>query len=1336
MMAFVTTNPQPTTRWFPNHANTPELSQEFCRPCEPCRPIVHAGNPTHRDERASAQGKEHIITQSAAHLNYYDTVRSPIVTLHPISDAHCATPQPSRTRSQRLDHSTEPIQHRSMIELDERRENCYPILNCVSPIQTPTQFRWIRHRTTSSLDVARSPGRTPPSGFMRFTIQDLMQQESCVGSVNYMVDQPSKLVRIECRKPGCRCVLKNEPALALKIVSGVTLVQGRWLLPSKSGPKSPLNLTIYNPNAGSKSRNGLPFSFTDASADVSPVVLTSCCPSWFELISRPSSRDSPHVQCPEVPIWSSGKALWRAKPRFFLLRKPVQCLVGAVNQPLTTSVADVYKPDAAGCNLDASNTITLRAGTVLELLDCRACRLMQHDSSGTTSNASVHLGAGLLSRHRGKTLPMLQCAIVGAKALVPVASVATDLSMKDGLQWLADGPRLVYLSLDSKSISCSPVATHNTQQSDCRQNIVPLKSFNTCPSSVGVHSLFSLLSASKLPALVRPLTGLRPNEWFPLEKADCRFVSPWEFSSVADTPLLLLDMCYHGDLIFLEPLTDCVDPMHHDDSRNLVGQSRSSSTSRFFVVTPDMLAQHNFFLADAATTVQYTNPLELHACRVAHFLAACHPAQGLAYLMKHLEDISFALDTGPSHIPLTRTLGPVSSSVKYCPIQSVLLSISAAAALATDDLDELGSWERTSMEQLSQPDLTGNLTLPWGASSLNSIHRYQSSGCLIGAKSRANSSLSSSFIASETDQMNALCDEIEDIYFYVRNGRFPAQSRSMTSLVHHVTPVGRSHRPLPQTSAPISPQADEMSPNESHHQRASYKRGFSRGRYTTVETGGINKESQPQQQQQQPVMSFIKRPQKSPQFYMPRSLADIQQIPVLAASPEHAVDVGTLMSPKNRMNRSSGVHPTQPELTDGLPKENLVRVFQSPAHDSGVDIGVHRSFSNNERQVCQPTYPGKVYTNTRVLTMSKIVNNSNQDNSHTTMSQSQITTSQPALNSDHVSYRHRKRSTDSASAFRLPVPRAAVDCVDYTDSANGQPVTERNNSSSCRQNAKNNGTYLVNPGVPIYGGQSFGSDSQYSGAARFPDDTQSTKSPLRVIDLRHTDSRSLGQLQNSRVLSSSTTVVSHSVSCVPTNSPSVTAGATRSYCLCQPPTHSHSPAVPLNAPAVRLPVNPTAVYSSAEAMRPDRRTSSAQPAVRCHPPTFFMMVNPGSVEDDGRPSGWTAIDSNTGYMNSISQPPAPFTNTIPLYATVTTNTVTRHTKHRTEMTNSSPDTGIGGESGVEIPCTLVLSHSYDTNTSWPPTDASDRTSRGGLHYSNQTGSATRLGGRIKQIYQI
>lgn len=1347
-MAFITANPPPVARWFPGHLNILEMSEKFRRPFEPCRPVVNTGNPTHCDEHVPTEEIKHIITQSATHLNCYDTLNLPKVTLHPIPDGHCATPQLSHTYSHRLDHSTEPVQHRSMIELDENREKCYPVLHCAPPIQTSAPFRWIRHRTSSSVDVTQSPGRTPPTGFMRFTIQDLIQQECCVGSVNYIVDQPSKLVRIECRKSGCRCVLKNEPALALKIVSGVTLIQGRWLLPSKSGPKPPLNFTVHNPVTGLKPRSGLPVSFNEASLDGSPVVLTSCCPSWFELISRPSARDSTHVPCPEVPVWSSGKALWRAKPRFFLLRKPTECLIGAINQPLTMSVVDVYKPEATGFNLESSNTVTLRAGTVLELLDCRACRLIHHDSSGSAANAPGHLGAGLLSRHRSKTMPMLQCAVVGAKALVPVASVASDLSAKDGLQWLADGPRLVYLSLDCKSISCSPVATHNANPADTRQ--MPQKSSIISSSAVGVHSLFSLLSSSQLPALVRPLTGLRPNEWFPLEKTDRRFAPPWEFSSATDTPLLLLDLCYHGDLVFLEPLADCIDPMRLD-SLTTTGQPRPSNNSHFFVVTPDMLAQHNFFLADAGTTVQYTNQLELHACRVAHFLAACHPAQGLAYLMKHLEDISFSLDTGPSHTPLTRTLGPVSSAVKYYPIQSALLSISAAAALAIDDPDEFGPWQHTSMEQLSQSDLIGNLTIPWGASSLNSIHRYQSSGCLVGTKSRANSSLSSSFMASETDQMNALCDEIEDIYFYVRNGRFPAQSRSMTSLVHHVTPVGRSHRPMPQSSAPISPQADELFPNESHRQRVLHKRVSSRERYTSVETGEMNRgaqmqeqrqqqhhrhhQQQLQQQQQQPVTSFIKRPQKS-QPYMPRSLADIQQMPVFTASPEHIIDVGTLMSPKTRMNKSSAVQSAQPDSTGSSPKGNLIRVFQSPAHDSGVDIAVHRSFNNNVCQASQPTYPCKVYTNTRVLTMSKTATNANQDRSQNMMSQSQITTSQPVLNVAHGSHRYRKRSTDSASAFRLTAPRASLDYAEHVDPLCDHSAAGIKNPTSRTIDAiidRSNGMYLVNPeGVRIHAGESFDLNNQYSAATRGSDDAQSTKSPLRVIDLRHTDSNSVGQLRNNRVVSFSTTIPSHTVACATTSSPSATNGNTRPYCFCPPGQYSYAPRVPFKPSVSRIVANPTTVVSSAHIMRPDRRTSSAQPAVRCQPPAYFMMVNPESVDDEGRLLGWT-----TAHPNPTSQTPNTLaTSSVPTCTTLGANTAPRPTKHRTEITNSSPDTGIGGESGVEIPCTLLLSHSYDTNTSWSPTDVSGRISGGGLSQSNQAVSATGLTGRTKQIYQI
>ncbi|CAH8619807.1 unnamed protein product [Heterobilharzia americana] len=161
----------------------------------------------------------------------------------------------------------------------------------VDTYDSTPHFKWITRGSGGgvSSSTASVSKTTQLMDSMRFTIQDLVQQESCIGSSNYPVDKPSRLVQIECRKPGCRCVLKNERALAMKIVPGVTLVQAEWLLPNSvilSNEKSSChqssqhstNRSISNPNVGNSTQFGSSYSHS--------VVLTSCCPSWFELVGE------------------------------------------------------------------------------------------------------------------------------------------------------------------------------------------------------------------------------------------------------------------------------------------------------------------------------------------------------------------------------------------------------------------------------------------------------------------------------------------------------------------------------------------------------------------------------------------------------------------------------------------------------------------------------------------------------------------------------------------------------------------------------------------------------------------------------------------------------------------------------------------------------------------------------------------------------------------------------------------------------------------------------------------------------------------------------------------
>ncbi|VDP61112.1 unnamed protein product [Schistosoma mattheei] len=630
---------------------------------------------------------------------------------------------------------------------------------------------------------------------MRFTIQDLVQQESCIGSSNYPVDKPSRLVQIECRKPGCRCVLKNEHALAMKIVPGITLVQAEWLLPNSvvsNNEKSRLNHTsqhIVNNTSNNKNayNQSLPNFNQIKSSCPHSVVLTSCCPSWFELVRRNvigPSDNGPQI-CPEVPVWSSCKAVWRAKPKFFLLRKDTQCLFATNTQSLTMSSTELLKKDdRSTITLDADNIGILRPGTVLQLIDCRLCRLVHKEDQ---------ISYRLSARHRSKPVSMLQCAVVGGKALAALASSITNLSPQDALNWFSTGPRLVYLSLASKSIMCSPVKTTSTisvnnNYGNHNKNSSQIKlSGNETDYSIfdnGVHSILSLLSTYRLPLITRPVVGLRSSEWFFMGKCTNHSLisNP---DSVNMHSLLQIFSCHHGDLIFLEPLSDCTKSVYQNESSN------ETIKSRFFVVTTDMLLHHNFLVADSQTCQAYQQQLEIHAFRVSHFLAACHPVQGLTYILKHLEDITHSSNTGPSYIPLTRTLGPITNRFNTIAIQSAISSIAAIASLTMHEESNDIPNDPYQLNEI-QPKILNYLTLHnnnnntvstttttttnyHNSSNYNSMHTssidindsYHSANCLINTTNlHTQSSLSSSLFASEVDEMNALCDEIEDIYFY------------------------------------------------------------------------------------------------------------------------------------------------------------------------------------------------------------------------------------------------------------------------------------------------------------------------------------------------------------------------------------------------------------------------------------------------------------------------------------------------------------------------------------------------------------------------------------------
>ncbi|KAA3678028.1 uncharacterized protein DEA37_0001836 [Paragonimus westermani] len=761
------------------------------------------------------------LAQSAIQLNCYDNLpkRVLIGSMGTPVTPHLTYPDTTpvgRMTKQLCTYPSELTQHQSLIDLKTSQQvNAIGASNNCLPGSSST-FEWVRNNS-SSLKISHSSNHSASSAFVRFTIQDLIQQECYMSPVSYLLDQPSRLVRVECRKPGCRCVLKYELALALKIVSNVSLVRGNWIRPKSqtniiqrghrmisnrfthSHPTLQDSLAITHPHASLSHTEG-PSSVVHTKS--SPIILTTCSPTWFEVVDKsnngPADISSPN--CVEVPVWSSGKALWRAKPNYFLLRKSTQCMFAYVNQPITMSSTDVFKQDHSILNIDGHRTVSLRPGTVLQLINCRLCRLVSHHDTLNT----LHSPFGIVGRHRTKTVSMLQCAVVGDKVLCSVAAAASDLSPHDAIRWFADGPRLVYIPLDTKTMVCSPVAEKLAFSETAASRLSGHVAKNT-----GLHSLISLLSQYRLPVIVRPISGLRPNEWCFVKNMECMQTEtrPKEQECSMKSSLVRLDGCYHGDLIFLEPISDCrldcIINQCQKPNLNRDGQAVNPN-SRFFVVTPDMLSQHNFFVANSFCAAQHTRELEVHATRVSHFLAACHPSEGLIYLLKRLEDITLSSTTGPSYIPLTRTLGPVGISIKHATVYSAIASLTAAAAIATQDHGDYTKCPSYSREiQSDNLPTTGS---GFGTlSPLSCDDHYQSSSCLMGLKTYTHSSLSSSLQASEADQMNALCDEIEDIYYYVRNGRFPAQSHSMTSLIHHITSPSRLDQ-LKYGSAPISPQ--------------------------------------------------------------------------------------------------------------------------------------------------------------------------------------------------------------------------------------------------------------------------------------------------------------------------------------------------------------------------------------------------------------------------------------------------------------------------------------------------------------------------------------------------
>nr|VZI54146.1 unnamed protein product [Spirometra erinaceieuropaei] len=535
--------------------------------------------------------------------------------------------------------------------------------------------------------------QTPAPKMLRLKVRDLIQQENCDNNFRYAVDQPSKLVRIECLKPGCR-----------GFAPSITGDPGR---PHQSDESEApfLRSVIKSGDSHQQSSRAClrltPEASSGLASEQIPLILTSCFPFWFELLSKANMGPGDFCQShgPSLNLWNSAKAVWKARPSLFLLLKPARCFFS------TNAAGDCEKElkQDASVPLNTSSAFNLHPGTVLRPIDCRICRIaVAPQVASTTFYPSF--------------VSMLQCEVVGARSLARYAS-ATSLPPNDALQAFASGPRFVYLPLDDNSVLFSPIATQPPNTRDVNASTA------TWPYT-GAHSILSLLSHFQLPISVRPLLSNSLANW----PSSASNAAPHNDSGAC----LTLSSCHHGDLIFLEPIADCVNRVSQTTAPS------SSSSSRFFVVTTEMLSQHRFLVASPTSTQAYSQQLRVHASRVAHFLAALHPAFGLNYLLKYLEDATHCSAVGPVHCALSETLGPPGESGGAAGASHMAVgSIAAVTALQNNEV-ALDTHAATTQDHY---------------------------------KSSKSPSLESD--EARSVRLQAQLNEIDIIYQYVRTGRFP-----------------------------------------------------------------------------------------------------------------------------------------------------------------------------------------------------------------------------------------------------------------------------------------------------------------------------------------------------------------------------------------------------------------------------------------------------------------------------------------------------------------------------------------------------------------------------------
>lgn len=404
------------------------------------------------------------------------------------------------------------------------------------------------------------------------------------------------LIKTTCKRPDCRCALRNYDSLMLFPVLDTFMTLADW--------------NYWHPV--SKHQN---FNFSKNLETQSKLILFKQCRGWFEVLNES------HIA---TPYLTTLEQVRRTKSTMFLVRKDLRCQIAPDSLLIPEVYETVKHKELTFPSLSVEFLATasspeilinakidfVRAGSILRLV---------------TYLPNCIVKRGKKTKELGFLL-FLECMSKESKSNIESANSKNSF-------------RLIYLSVEDSTPSVYYPK-------------LALSSLAGPENISGVHIISNLLRKFRLPLSIKPCPLVdqlanqqskfggdisnhnhnskqgkvnlpRSNEssnislYFSNPKLSNSFtaITPLVFT---DNHYLRLHALYRGNILMIAPIV---------------------SPERLFLITPSMLEDHLFKMGTTKDQT-YLNQMTNHRAQALHFLTIAHPMELLNYLIRHMEDVT------------------------------------------------------------------------------------------------------------------------------------------------------------------------------------------------------------------------------------------------------------------------------------------------------------------------------------------------------------------------------------------------------------------------------------------------------------------------------------------------------------------------------------------------------------------------------------------------------------------------------------------------------------------------------------------------------------------------